>query len=120
MPVNIITGIVAVFVTVTIIYLIRRDHLHVRYSIWWLSLTVPILGLGMFPEINDFLGSKLGIAYPPILPVIVAILFLFVRSLTADIELSKKSVKINRLVQRLAILEQELLELKNSPRDRPF
>jgi hypothetical protein len=117
MPINLITGVAALLVAVTIIYLIRKDHLHVRYSVWWLLLAAPILVLGVFPGLNDILGARLGISYPPILPVIVAILLLLLRSLTTDIELSKKSIRINRLVQRMAILEQELLELKNTARD---
>ncbi|MBL4679232.1 MAG: DUF2304 domain-containing protein [Pseudomonadales bacterium] len=117
MPINLVTGIAAILVVITITYLIRKDHLHVKYSVWWLLLTAPILVLGVFPEANDVVGAKLGISYPPILPVIVAILLLLIRSLTTDIELSKKSVRINRLVQRMAILEQELSDLKISGRD---
>jgi len=118
MPINIITGLSGLLIAGTIFYLIRKDHLHVRYSVWWLLLTAPIAALGIFPEVNDKLGATLGVAYPPILPVIGAILFLLVRALTADIELSKKAIRINRLIQRMAILEQELNVLKSESIDK--
>ena len=99
---------VGLLVAGLIIFLVRRDHLHTHYSFWWLFIAVVTAVLGIHPEINDQIAIKMGIFYPPILPVIIATLLLFLRVLIMDIENSKKDIKINRLIQRLAILEEQI------------
>jgi len=105
---NIYTSAVGLTVAGIIIYLVRRDHLHIHYSFWWLFIAVVTGILGIQPEINDDIAIRLGIFYPPILPVIIATLLLFLRILLMDIQNSKKDIKINRLIQRLAILEEKI------------
>ena len=63
--------------------------------------------LGSLPWIVDFVSTKLGIAYPPILLMIVGMGFLLVKMLTMDIERSEHERKIRILSERLAILEGE-------------
>ena len=91
-----------------IVVLIRRDHLHIRYSIWWLAVALVVAVFGVFPSVNDTLAEFLGIAYPPILPVIVAVLLLLLRLFLSDIESSRRAVQLTRLVQKLGILERRL------------
>jgi len=96
-----------------IVVLIRRDHLHIRYSIWWLCVAVAVAVFGVFPGLNDIIANALGIAYPPILPVIVAVLLLLLRLFLSDLESSRRSVEFTRIVQRLAILERRLDTLES-------
>jgi hypothetical protein len=102
------TGILGVSIALIIIYLVRRDHLYTRYSVWWLSMAAAIFVLGVFPRISDVLAGWLGVSYPPSLIFILAGVLYVLKILTMDIERSKMEVKIRRLTQRLAIMEERL------------
>lgn len=95
-----------------IIYLVRRDHLHTRYALWWVPAAFGIAILGVFPQLSDWVASKLGIGYGPIIPLLAGLIILTLKVLMMDIERSKNETKLYRVVQKLAILEQELLELR--------
>lgn len=104
------TSVIGIATAVAIIVLIRRDHLHVRYGLWWILVAAAFALLGVFPQTVDVLGVKLGIAYPPILAVIVALTVIVLKILLMDIERSRNQIRIQRLVQRVALLESELRE----------
>lgn len=91
-----------------ILYLVRRDHMHGSYALWWLAIAAAILVLGVFPPVIDWLGVVTGISYPPILPIIVGIGMILIRMLRTDIDRSRQERQLRRLAQKLAILEQEL------------
>ncbi|MGH8042594.1 MAG: DUF2304 domain-containing protein, partial [Rudaea sp.] len=57
-----------------------------------------------------------GIHYPPVLPIILGIGMILVRMLKMDIDRSRSERQLRRLTQKLAILEQELAQLR---RDAP-
>ncbi|MEP5766277.1 MAG: DUF2304 domain-containing protein [Halieaceae bacterium] len=114
---NWLTAVSGLCFFLSIVVLIRRDHLHIRYSIWWLAVAAAVGLFGVFPSINDRLASLLGISYPPILPVIVAVLLLLSRLFLADLESSRRSVQLTRLVQQLAIMERRLDKLEKRGQD---
>ena len=107
---QITSAIIGFFIAITILWLVRRDHLHGRFAIWWLTIGMIAALLGLFPQIIDYVASRLGISYPPILAVVLGIGFIVLKIITMDIERSKNEVKIQRLAQRLAMLEGELLQ----------
>jgi hypothetical protein len=104
------SGIIGIATAITIIVLIRRDHLHVKYGMWWFAAAVGFALIGLFPGIVDFIGVALGIAYPPILALLVGLTLLVIKILVMDIERSRNQIKLQRLVQRIALLEAELRE----------
>ena len=114
---NLFSGVFGVCFLVAIVLLIRRDHMHIRYSIWWLCVAAVVAGVGVFPGVNDSLAAFLGIAYPPILPVIVAVLLLLLRLFLSDLESSHRAVQLTRLVQQLAIVERRLEALEERTED---
>jgi hypothetical protein len=114
---NLVTAAFGLCFLISIVVLIRRDHLHIRYSIWWLCVAVVVAVFGVFPAINDYFAGLLGIAYPPILPVISAVLLLLLRLFLSDIESSRRAVELTRLVQKLAILERRLDALERRQAD---
>jgi hypothetical protein len=91
----------------TILWLVRRDLLHTRYSIWWLVVACASALLGGFPSVVDGVASRLGVAYPPILLVIVGMGLLLIKMLTMDVERSDQERRLRILTQRLAVLEGE-------------
>lgn len=113
---QITSALIGILIGSCIIWLVRRDHLHGRFAIWWLVIGLLCAILGIFPQIIDWVAVRLGISYPPILALVLGIGFLVLKIITMDIDRSKNEVKLHRLAQRLAILEGELLD-KN--RDLP-
>jgi hypothetical protein len=73
--------------------------------------------VGLFPGLIDQIATRLGIAYPPMLAITVAVALLVIKILLMDIERSRSETRNQRLVQRLAILESELRELQEPARD---
>ena len=105
---QITSGVIGLVVAAVIIWLVRRDHLHGKYALWWLAVAAAFAILGLLPNLVDSLAARLGIAYSPILVVILGFVFLVLKMVTMDIERSKNLVKLHRLAQRLAMLESEL------------
>ena len=99
--------IIGLIVSGVLFYLIRKDRLHIRYSLWWILVATATAILGTFPWLIDYIASRLGIAYPPIFLAIIAIGFLLVKMLTMDIERSEHERKLRILSERLAVLEGE-------------
>ncbi|MEN9417846.1 MAG: hypothetical protein RI988_1466 [Pseudomonadota bacterium] len=95
-------------VGLVIIWLVRRAHLHGPYAIWWILVAAGVVLAGLFPHAIDAVGSLLGVNYPPVLAVVVAIGALLVKVLTMDLERTRQEVALRRLTQRLAMLEAEL------------
>lgn len=108
------TAITAFIFFVIVFVLIRRDSILMGAAFRWFSIAIVALTLGFFPQLSDVAAKFLGISYPPILPVTLACLLLMIKALIADIERAKTQVKLDRLAQRLAILELELNELKKN------
>ena len=108
MTYQIVSGLIGLTVAGFILFLIRRDHLHVRHSLMWLPVALGVAVLGIFPTLSDAIARWLGVAYPPVLPLLVAVAFLLIKQLIGDIERSRNERKLERLVQRLAILEGRL------------
>jgi len=109
------TGIIGIITAIIIVILIRRDYLHVRYGLWWSGAAVAFASLGLFPAIFDSFAKYFGIAYPPVLALTLAVAILFIKILVMDIERSRNAIRMQRLIQRIALLETELNELRGKP-----
>ena len=94
-------------IAVVILFLVRRDHLHGSYAIWWIGAAITIGLLGFFPRFFDYLAVHVGVSYPPILAVVLGFGMLLVKILTMDLERSRQERLIRRLAQRLAMLEAQ-------------
>ena len=110
--VSLVTGIIGIATAMTIVFLIRKDHLHVRYGLWWMATAAAFALLGLFPRIVDYVAIKLGIAYPPVLALTVGLTVLVLKILLMDIERSRNAIRMQRLVQRIALLEADLRDLQ--------
>jgi len=97
-----------------ILFLVRRDHLHGPFAAWWLAVATATLALGMFPSLVVWLGRITGINYAPVVPIIVGLSFVLLRLLKLDIDRSRQERQVRRLTQKLAILEQELDQLRRN------
>ena len=115
--VALITGLIGIVTAITIVVLIRKDHLHVRYGLWWTGAAVAFALLGLFPALFDRFAVLVGVAYPPILAMTIAVAVLVIKILIMDIERSRNAIRMQRLVQRIALLESDLREMQGRPRE---
>lgn len=112
MSYQITTGILGLLLASTILYLVRRDHLHGPYAYWWLTVAVATVLFGAKPGLIDLLADLAGIAYAPTLLFSLAIGAMLIKMLKGDIERSRHERKIRRLAQHLAILDEENRRLR--------
>lgn len=104
---NIVTASLGVATASIIIVLIRKDKLSVNYSLWWGLLSAALVVFGAVPQLIDWIGIMMGVHYPPILVVIIAICLIFIKLLLMDIHRSTHEQQIRILTQRLALHEKK-------------
>ncbi len=99
--------VIGVLLAAGILYLVRRDHIYIRQGMFWILVAIATLAFAFWPRLIDVVGSALGIAYPPTLLLLAAIIVVILKALYADIALTKVSRDLRRLNQRMALLEAE-------------
>ena len=108
------TAIIGLMVAGSILFLVRRDHMHGPYAVWWLASSVAVVLISLFPSFVNVVAGRLGIAYPPILPVFVGMGLILIKMLTMDLERSRQELKLRRLTQRMAMLEASLEQVRKA------
>ena len=101
-------AVIGIMIAAAILFLVRRDHLQVRYAYWWLLIALGVLLLGFFPEVIDAVAPVLGISYPPVLAIVLGAGVIIIKMLMMDLEHTRQQRDIRWLVQRLAIYEAEV------------
>lgn len=112
---QITSAVLGIALAGAILFLVRRDHLHGPFAVWWFAVAAATFVLGVFPSVVVWLGHVTGIGYAPVLPIIVGLSLVLIRLLKLDIDRSKQERRLRRLTQKLAILEQELDRLGGRP-----
>ena len=59
-PYQMTSTIIAIAIAGIIFFLVRRDHMHGPYAVWWLCLAGGIVLLGFFPKLVDKLAQPTG------------------------------------------------------------
>ena len=112
--ISIIAGGTGLLVALAIALLIRGDRLHVSNGVGWLLVAMICALLGFAPSLFDALALKLGVAYPPALAFTLALAIVVLKFLLEDIQNTKLRMRQQRVIQRLAMVETELKELKST------
>lgn len=99
---------IGLMMAIIIVWLVRRDQLHGKFAPWWIAVAVVFAVFGVAPQLIDIIAGRLGVSYPPILMVLGGIAFLVLKVIIMDIERSRNVVQLQRLLQRVAMLEGEL------------
>jgi hypothetical protein len=102
---HLIVAVLGIGLALSILTLIRRDHIHLRQGLFWIAIAVASLVLGIWPGLIDILSQAAGIAYSPALLFLVAIVVLILRALFTDIALTQIKRDVRRLNQRIALSE---------------
>ena len=109
--ISLVTGAIGLLIAAIIIMLIRKDSLHAQHGLGWIVVALAFALLGFSSGIIDQAAQYLGVAYPPVLALILGIALLVIKILLMDIERSHIEVRNQRLIQRLAMLEADLRKL---------
>lgn len=112
---QITAAVLGIGLTAAILFLVRRDHMHGPYALWWFAVAAATFVLGVFPHVVVWLGDLTGIFYAPVLPIIVGLSLVLIRLLKLDVDRSRQERRMRRLTQKLAILEQEIERLGGRP-----
>jgi hypothetical protein len=101
------TTFLGIGLSAAILFLLRRDHLHPMYGLFWLAAAAVAAVLGLWPGSIDYMARLAGISYPPALLLLAAVIVLLIKSLHGDIVNTRIERQVRRLNQRLAIFELE-------------
>lgn len=99
------TVVLGLSLAAVIIWLLRRDHLHLSHGLFWLAVAVMAATLGLWPSLIDHLAALAGISYPPALLFLTAVIVLLIKTLHTDIMNTRIERQVKRLNQRLAMYE---------------
>lgn len=114
------SAVLAIGIAVTILWLVRHNHLHARNAIWWVVVAVVVALIGSLPGFVDWVALRLGISYPPILVILVGLGVVVYKLLRADIERSRQQQQIRILTQKIAVLEAHLGWQNNEQHAKPY
>ena len=111
--VQLLIGFLAIIFFLFTIESIRKRHLREEYAILWLSMSLAIAVLSLWPGLVALLSQLTGLYY---LSAVVAIIFIFLISVLMhySIVISRIKETNKELVQKYALLELRLKELERN------
>jgi hypothetical protein len=95
-----------------VLELIRRGRLKERYSLLWLFSGMVMLILALSRGILEYIAHAIGIFYPPSLLFLIAFIFLLLITLHFSVIISGLSERNKKLAQEIALLRQNVEEMK--------
>lgn len=95
-----------------LIYLIRKRKLKEEYAILWIVISVIFLVIAVFRGLIDWISQIFGIHYQPAALFIILIFCLYLLMLHFSIVTSDLRMKINTLLMKITLLEEETSRLK--------
>ena len=111
--IQLLIGILAIIFFLSTIEFIRKRHLREEYAILWLSMSLAIALLSLWPGLVALLSQLTGLFY---VSAVVAIIFIFLISVLMhySIVISRIKETNKELVQKYALLELRLKEVEHS------
>jgi hypothetical protein len=97
---------------VAVVELVRRRALTEEYSFIWIICASALLGLSLWRNVLELAASALGVHYPPAVLLLVLTLFVVIVSLYFSVVVSRQRKQIERLVEEMALLDEEVRRLK--------
>lgn len=95
-----------------VLWLIRRQRLHLRESLIWLLTTIAAIAVTAYPELLVRASRLVGVQVPANALFGAGLLYLAVNVLSATIAISQTTTSVRRLAQECALLRAELGALR--------
>jgi len=106
--VHLLVGALGIGLGVAILLLVRRDHLYIRHGLFWMVVAVASVVLGIWPDLIDRVGEITGVAYPPTLLLLLAVMMLMIRAVVADMAFTRLRREVRILNQRIALMDPNI------------
>jgi len=100
--------IMSIFIILFIVIEVRRSHLSIKESFYWIIGSIAVLILSIFPKIIDKVAKFFGVDYPPSIFFVFVILFLLYLLFRLNRIQALHSEEIRDLVQQVAILKEKV------------
>lgn len=97
-----------------VLELVRRRRLREDYSLLWLFVAAVMIVVAAWRELLHGLAALVGIAYPPNLLFLLALLFIFGLLLYFSTVITRLTQESKRLAQEVALLRQQISQLEKS------
>ncbi len=94
-----------------VVRLLVRRKLDETDSILWLCVGFFVIIAGFFPEVIQWLASLLGIAYPPVLVLVVSTIILLFVIFKQTIDISMHKAQNHELAMQVSMLNSEVKHL---------
>jgi hypothetical protein len=112
--VQLVSIVVSASLLVTIIELVRRRRLSEEYSLIWIVCAVALFALSLWRNVLDLAASALGVHYPPAVLLLVLTFFVVIVSLYFSVVVSRHRQDIEKLVEEVALLDEQIRRLRSS------
>ena len=98
--------VVSFLVVIFALRKIRKTQLHIDDAIYWIFFALILLVFSIVPEIAIWASELLEIESPANFVFMTMIFVLLIKLFSLAVELSIQKQRLNRLVQRLALLHE--------------
>jgi hypothetical protein len=112
--VQLVSIVVSAGLLVTIVELVRRRRLSEEYSLIWIVCAVALFALSLWRNVLDLAASALGVHYPPAVLLLVLTFFVVIVSLYFSVVVSRHRQDIEKLVEEVALLDEQIRRLRSS------
>ena len=109
---------ISILVTGFIIEQVRRRRLAVEYSLIWIVAGLGMIVLSLWKNGIEYLAELMGIYYAPSAIFVIFGVLVFVLCVHFSLEISKLSSNNRVLIQRIALLEDDLKNLGANPSEQ--
>ena len=117
MTAQLLAGAAAIVTFVFVFSLLRRGVLREKYAVLWLFFSGTALFFAIFPGALKWLSSALGVVTPANLLFFITVVLLVLVAVQLSYELSRHEMRIRRLAEEVALLQQEIKDIRESRGD---
>lgn len=107
MSVNVFFAIVGILLAIYIINSVRNNKFDIGESILWISGTLVIIIIAIFPGIISYISKLVGIEYAPSLFFLLCLIFVILINFRNSKKILKQQEKIVILAQEIAVLKEK-------------
>lgn len=112
MTAQILAAGAAIVTFVFVFILLRRGVLREKYAVLWLLFSGAALFFAIFPGALRWISDTLGVVTPANLLFFITVVLLVLVSVQLSYELSRHEARIRRLAEEIALLDQEIRDLR--------
>ncbi len=112
MMAHVLGAIASIITFVFVFWLMRRGVLREKYAVLWLAVSGLALLLSIIPGALSGISDLLGVETPANLLFFVTIVLLVLVSIQLSYELSRHEARLRRLAEEVALLDEQIKEIR--------